>query len=60
MQNTGEKAGLSYGAQTLYLHNQLEIQIFVQGNLGSNGSELLVEAIGEWCSDLLKISVCLC
>lgn len=27
------------------MHQQLEMQIFVLGNLGSNGSELLFEAI---------------
>lgn len=31
-----------------------------EGYLDSNGSELLVEAIGEWCSDILRISVCFC
>lgn len=43
----------------LSLHSQLEMEIFVQENLGSNSSELLVEAVGEWCPYILKISMCL-
>lgn len=62
---TGEKEGILLTLLRLFLRHLVFAQSagdtdICARNLGSKGSELLVEAVGEWCSDLLKFSMCLC